>query len=213
MGHVLRGHIHLSMWEKSVLPEIEKSVAKLNDLDNRNNDRERRHAHALEQWVSGDWDGARGTLDQLLTEYPRDLLALQIGHLSDFFQGDRENLRGRVARAMPSWTRNDSGYGFLLGMHAFGLEECGSYAVAEEAGRHALGLEPDDCWAQHALAHGMEMQGRPAEGGPKENSLPAQTSPDPRPAETDEDSLGLQSVVPVASVLLPIPQTPRPPPP
>ncbi|TFH48244.1 MAG: tetratricopeptide repeat protein [Lysobacterales bacterium] len=164
MGHVLRGHIHLSMWEKSVLPEIKKSVAKLNDLDNRNNDRERRHARALDQWVSGDWDGARGTLDRLLAEYPRDLLALQIGHLSDFFHGDRENLRGRVARAMPAWTRDDSGYAFLLGMHAFGLEECGSYAVAEEAGRHALDLEPDDCWAQHELAHVMEMQARQAEG-------------------------------------------------
>ena len=164
MGHVLRGHVHLSMWEKSVVPEVEKSVAKLNELDNRNNDRERRHAHALEQWASGDWNGARGTLDRLLAEHPRDLLALQIGHLSDFYHGDRENLRGRVARALPAWTRHDSGYAFLLGMHAFGLEECGSYAVAEEAGRHALELEPDDCWAQHAVAHVMEMQSRQAEG-------------------------------------------------
>lgn len=164
MGHVLRGHVHLSMWERSVVSEVEKSVAKLKELNNRGNDRERRHAHALEQWSSGDWNGARDTLDRLLAEYPRDLLALQIGHLSDFYHGDRENLRGRVARALPAWTRDDPGYAFLLGMHAFGLEECGSYAAAEEAGRHALDLEPEDCWAHHAVAHVLEMQARQTQG-------------------------------------------------
>lgn len=164
MGHVLRGQVLVSMWEKGFVPEIEKSVAKLKNLTNCSNDRERRHAHALEQWARGDWNGARGTLDRLQAEYPRDLLALQIGHLSDFYLGDRDNLRGRVARALPAWTRNDPGYAFLLGMHAFGLEECGSYAIAEEAGRHALDLEPDDCWAHHAVAHVLEMQARQAEG-------------------------------------------------
>ncbi|MGI9334902.1 MAG: tetratricopeptide repeat protein [Gammaproteobacteria bacterium] len=164
MGHVLRGHVHLSMWEKSVVAEVDKSVAKLRDLDNRSNDRERSHTRALEQWASGDWNGARATLDRLLVEYPRDLLALQIGHLCDFYHGDRDNLRGRVARALSAWTRDDPGYAFLLGMHAFGLEECGGYAAAEEAGRHALDLEPQDCWAQHAVAHVLEMQARQAEG-------------------------------------------------
>jgi tetratricopeptide (TPR) repeat protein len=65
---------------------------------------------------------------------------------------------------LPEWSSADSGYGLLLGMHAFGLEECGQYAQAEEAGRHALDLQPDDCWAHHAVAHVMEMQARQAEG-------------------------------------------------
>jgi tetratricopeptide (TPR) repeat protein len=164
MGHVLRGHVLSSIWEKTAVPEIEKSVARLKDLDNRSNDRERRHARALGQWASGDWNGARGTLERLSADYPRDLLALQIGHLADFFHGDRDSLRGRIARALPAWTRDDPGYGFLLGMHAFGLEECGSYGPAEEAGRHALDIEAEDCWAQHAVAHVMEMQARQAEG-------------------------------------------------
>ena len=164
MGHVLRAHVHLSMWEKSVVPEIEHSVSRIKALSGSSNEREKHHAQALEQWVSGDWDGTRGTLDRLLAEYPRDLLALQMGHLSDFFQGDRENLRGRIARALPAWTRDDPGYGIVLGMLAFGLEECGSYTAAEEAGRHALDIEPADCWAHHAVAHILEMQARQAEG-------------------------------------------------
>jgi tetratricopeptide (TPR) repeat protein len=69
-----------------------------------------------------------------------------------------------VARALPAWSSDDPGYGFLLGMQAFGLEECGAYSEAEETGRRAIELEADDCWAQHALAHVMEMQARQAEG-------------------------------------------------
>lgn len=164
MGHVLRAEVQLTMWEKSVIPEIEASLARLSDLDNRNNDRERAHVRALEQWASGDWNGIRGRLERVLVEYPRDMLAMQIGHLADFYHGDRDSLRGRIVRALPAWSRDDPGYGFVLGMAAFGHEECGEYSQAEEAGRQAIEVEPDDCWAQHAVAHVMEMQARQAEG-------------------------------------------------
>lgn len=164
MGHVFRAQVHVTLWEKSAVAEVEASLARLRDLDHRSNDRERRHVRALEQWAAGDWDGMRGELDRLLAEHPRDLLALQIGHLADFFHGDRDNLRGRVFRALPSWSREDTGYSFVLGMLAFGQEECGSYAEAEETGRQALALDPDDCWAHHAVAHVMEMEGRQSEG-------------------------------------------------
>jgi tetratricopeptide (TPR) repeat protein len=106
----------------------------------------------------------RARLERLLDEYPTDALALQVGHLADFYHGDRDNLRGRVARALPLWSRDMPGYGFVLGMLAFGLEECGDYGRAEEMGRRATEVEPDDCWAQHAVTHVMEMQARQAEG-------------------------------------------------
>jgi hypothetical protein len=49
-------------------------------------------------------------------------------------------------------------------MHAFGLEETGHYAAAEATGRRAIALEPRNGWAQHAVAHVMEMQDRREEG-------------------------------------------------
>ncbi len=164
LGHIFRAEVHISLWERSVASEIAKSLARLEELDNICNEREAAHIAAIRSWSSGDWEGMRAGLDRLLADYPRDALALQIGHLADFYHGDKDNLRGRVARALPDWTRDDPGYGFALGMYAFGLEECADYGRAEETGRHAVELEPDDCWAQHAVAHVMEMESRQAEG-------------------------------------------------
>ena len=164
MGQVLRAQVLVTMWERSVLPGVDTSASRLEALHGRMNDRERRQTRALKLWAAGDWEGHRAELDRLLAEEPRDLLALQVGHIADFFHADRDNLRGRLARALPAWSREDPGYGFLLGMQAFGLEECGAYGEAEETGRRAIDLEPDDCWAQHALAHVLEMQARQAEG-------------------------------------------------
>jgi len=95
---------------------------------------------------------------------PRDLLALQAGHLVDFFRADAASLRDRIDRALPHWPAGLPGRSVLLGMHAFGLEECGAYGEAEESGRAALAAEPRDAWAHHAVAHVMEMQGRAEEG-------------------------------------------------
>jgi tetratricopeptide (TPR) repeat protein len=65
---------------------------------------------------------------------------------------------------LPHWSPSVPGYSYILGMHAFGLEECNQYAQAEDAGRRALALEPKDGWAVHAVTHVMEMQGRIDEG-------------------------------------------------
>jgi len=38
----------------------------------------------------------------------------------------------------PTWDARVAGYGFVLGYHAFGLEETDDYAAAERAGREAI---------------------------------------------------------------------------
>ncbi|NQW10469.1 MAG: tetratricopeptide repeat protein [Alphaproteobacteria bacterium] len=163
MGHVLKAELMISAWERSVVADVRAIRDTLLPMVDRATDRECGHIAAIDAWAAGDWRGYQSALDRVLIDNPRDLLALQAGHLSDFYHGDRDNLRGRVARALPAWSEQDPSYGHILGMQAFGLEECGDYARAEDTGRHALTLVPADGWAQHAVAHVMEMQARQPE--------------------------------------------------
>src|SRR5438105_2506300 len=73
-------------------------------------------------------------------------------------------MRDTAARGAGAWDAGTPGYGHVLGMYAFGLEECGDYAAAEPNGRRAVEMCGDDLWAVHAVAHVLEMQGRLDEG-------------------------------------------------
>jgi hypothetical protein len=97
-------------------------------------------------------------------EHPRDLLALQVAHVADFYLGQQRTLRDRVASVLPHWDENVPGFGFVLGMLAFGLEETNLFEMAETTGRRALALDPRDAWAVHAVAHVFEMKGQVTEG-------------------------------------------------
>jgi len=114
--------------------------------------------------TEGRWRAAGLILEDLSVDYARDGLALQVGHLIDFFTGDSRMLRDRIARVIPSWDKSVPGYPAVLGMYAFGLEETGDYSQAESLGRLSVELEPRDGWGHHSVAHVLEMQNRRNEG-------------------------------------------------
>ena len=126
--------------------------------------RELAHLVALQALAAGDWAGAGAAWGRVLEAHPRDALALQWAHLFDFYRGDAIALRDRVARVLPEWPADDALQPYVLGLHAFGLEENGEYAAAEATGRRALDGPARVPWAIHAVAHVMEMQGRHDEG-------------------------------------------------
>jgi tetratricopeptide (TPR) repeat protein len=128
------------------------------------NDREASQLAVLDRLIAGNWVQAAVAMDFHSMRHPRDLVGLQVGHLMDFYRGSARDLRDRLARAVPSWSTDVPGYHAVLAMYAFGLEETGDYARAEQTGRRALDLEPFDAWAHHAVAHVMEMQGRAEDG-------------------------------------------------
>lgn len=164
MGHAMRAGALATTTDKAFEPEFVKSVRAVEALAGKANARELHHIAAVRAWAEGDWVKAAECWGQASIEYPRDLLALQLAHASDFFLGSSHMLRDRIARVLPHWNRSVPGYGFTQGMYAFGLEESGAYAEAEERGREAVALNKQDGWAVHAVAHVMEMQGRAKEG-------------------------------------------------
>ena len=113
---------------------------------------------------SGRWNDAATALEWYLDDEPRDLLALKMAHGLRFMIGQPKAMLDTTTRALRKWGESDPGYGFVLGFHAFGLEEIGQYAIAEAIGRRAVALEPCDAWGSHAVSHVMEMSGRTDEG-------------------------------------------------
>jgi hypothetical protein len=100
--------------------------------------RERAHFEAQRAVAEGRWQQACRIWDELLLEHPRDALALQWACLWDFYRGDANGLRQRPARALPEWSESDPLFPCVLGLYAFGLEECNLYPQAEDVGRRAV---------------------------------------------------------------------------
>ena len=165
MVHCLKAGLGAIANEKTFGPQGRPAVeaAEL-ALAGQANDRERRHIAATRLCAAGQWQQACDAWERILLDHPRDLVALQIAHVFDFFRGDARNLHRRVARVLPEWSPQAPLYGFVLGMHAFGLEECNLYPQAMDAGLAALALDARDPWAVHAVTHVHEMQGRFDEG-------------------------------------------------
>jgi tetratricopeptide (TPR) repeat protein len=162
MAHVLKGYLYGLSTDHEATTVVKASHAAAAGLPATR--RERGHVAALGYLAEGRWHEAGRVLEDVTIDEPRDALALLAGHQIDFFTGNSRMLRDRIARALPAWSAGMAGYHATLAMHAFGLEEMGDYARAEAQGREAIGLEPRDGWAQHAVAHVMEMQSRQRDG-------------------------------------------------
>ncbi|MCG8695999.1 MAG: tetratricopeptide repeat protein, partial [Minwuiales bacterium] len=162
MAHIFKAHLYALATEPEAAAEAATIVNTARQLTL--NEREASHIAALDHVLGGDWTAAAVALDRHNIAYPHDMVALQSGHLMDFFRANARDMRDRIARTLPKWSNDMPGYSYVLGWYAFGLEESGDYARAEEAGRTAIDLQPLDCWAHHAVAHVMEMQGRAQDG-------------------------------------------------
>ena len=164
LARVIKAVFILTLTEPNMLPQARQLLIEAEPLMAGALPHEQGHLAAAQAALAGRWREACARWDGLLQDRPLDLLALTAAHLFDFYRGDARNLRARVARVLPEWPAEDPLQPYVLGMHAFGLEENNLYPQAEQAGREALARDPRGPWATHAVAHVMEMQGRHAEG-------------------------------------------------
>lgn len=162
MAHVLKAHLHLIGTDPAAVQVAGACLFEASRYASTS--LEQGHVAAVERLIDGEWRAAVRILEDVSIEQPRDLVALQTGHVMDLVIGDSRMLRDRPARVLPAWSADVPGYSAVLGMHAFGLEETFDFAAAERTGRQAIELEPTDGWARHAVAHVLEMQNRPQDG-------------------------------------------------
>lgn len=122
--------------------------------------REQLYIRAILAWASGDTQQAIAYHEEIAQQYPRDLASVQRGQYHYFYLGNKAGLRQIAEKVLPANRENH----YLYGMIAFGLEQCHQLAAAETVGRQAIEINRHDPWAQHAIAHVMETQGRMDEG-------------------------------------------------
>ena len=114
-------------------------------------ERERGHVEALALLVEGRTSDVEAAMTRHLADYPRDLAVFQRLYFVWFWQGKFSamlDLSSVLARYHP-------GSSFMLGLHAFALEQAGRCDEAVRIAQAAIAKNPRDAWAIHALAHAM----------------------------------------------------------
>jgi tetratricopeptide (TPR) repeat protein len=164
MGQVLRGYFLRLPAQPQLAAQSLPALAEAERLAPGATARELKHVAALAAWCRGDIAGANRIWDDILLDHPLDLLALRVAHTMHFFLGDLARMRDSMTRVMPYWTPGVPGYGYVLGCHAFALEENNHLGEAERLGKRAVELNEADIWAGHCVAHVLEAEGRRTEG-------------------------------------------------
>jgi hypothetical protein len=86
-----------------------------------------------------------------LEAHPRDLLVLQRLYFIWFWQGRFPEMLALTSR----FTRHYAGDSFVLGLHAFALEQAGRCDEAVRVALAAVRRNDRDAWAVHAFAHAL----------------------------------------------------------
>ncbi|HEY2112557.1 MAG TPA: tetratricopeptide repeat protein [Dongiaceae bacterium] len=164
LGGILIGVLRLLSGEPGTSAGVASCLAEAKAGAARLSPWERAHLAAFDAWSRDEIRQATAVWEQILIDHPGDVWELRFAHDTYFYLGEAAVMRDSIARVLPAWPEDHELHGYLLGMHAFGLEESGDYRAAEAAGRRAVERNPADTWAVHAVAHVLEMEGRQLEG-------------------------------------------------
>ncbi|XP_044535215.1 tetratricopeptide repeat protein 38 [Gracilinanus agilis] len=168
MGHVISNGLALIGTGTSVLlnQDLRISMETMMELSRKQNltDREQLHVSAVDMFAKGCLPKACAIWEQILQDYPTDMLALKFSHDAFFYLGYLAQMRDSVARVFPYWTPNIPLSSYVKGIYSFGLMETNFYDQAEKMAKEALSVNPTDAWSVHTLAHVYEMKAAIKEG-------------------------------------------------
>jgi tetratricopeptide (TPR) repeat protein len=166
MALAIKGFSLLMLARRELVPVAQEAhrdaVAAAKDRDL--SARESAWIEALGQWLDGQPSRSIETIETILQANPRDSLTAKLSHGIRFILGDSAGMRRSIERVLPAHAEDHPLHGYLLGCHAFALEETGAYAQAEAAGLKGLSLVDDDAWGLHAVAHVYDMTADSARG-------------------------------------------------
>ncbi|QUJ77925.1 tetratricopeptide repeat protein [Sulfitobacter albidus] len=166
MGHAARGLFCLMTGRAEVLPAAHDALkaARAAQAGQEITAREAGWIDALAHWLDGSPTAAIAAAEAVLRRWPSDTVTAKLSHGVRFMIGDSAGMRRSVERVMDAHGPDHACRGYLMGCHAFTLEETGDYARAEAVGLEGLTHAHDDAWGLHAVAHVHDMTARPDEG-------------------------------------------------
>ncbi len=164
--HAVKGMFLLLLGRSELVPTAREALqtAQTSDANSPTSDRERAFTQALSAYLNGHPSKSVAIFDSLLKAAPGDALAMKLSHSIRFVLGDATGMRTSIEQIMPAYGQDHLARGYLMGCHAFALEETGEYGRAAASGSAALEISPDDAWGLHAVAHVYDMIGSPEKG-------------------------------------------------
>jgi hypothetical protein len=166
VAHVFSGFLALLLGRAELFPEAALALqrARASLACRGGTAREQNLAETLASWCEGEMELAADRLDEILAAHPLDALTAKLVQSLRFMLGDAKGMRRSTETILPAWSDAVHGYGFILGCHAFALEETDELTAAEHVGRRALDCETHDVWGCHAVAHVHEARSDVAAG-------------------------------------------------
>ncbi len=131
--------------------EARAAMAAARDVAGTGSEREQSLVATLDHYVNLRPRDAEAAMRAHLAAWPADLTIAQRLYLMWFFQGrfvDMRELTDALLAALPE----DS---FVLGLHAFVLEEQGESEEAVRWAERCIERNPEDTWGVHALTHAL----------------------------------------------------------
>ncbi|WP_298261886.1 tetratricopeptide repeat protein [uncultured Litoreibacter sp.] len=159
LGHAVKGMFYLLLGRRELNDTAREALglAEASAMAISISAREKSFVEALKSFYAGDMSQAVAHLEDVLAVHPDDTLAMKLSHGIRFVLGDGKGMRQSIEAVMGAYGPDHAGRGYLMGCHAFTLEETGEYARAETVGRMGLTVSPDDAWGLHAVAHVYDM--------------------------------------------------------
>ena len=117
--------------------------------------RERAYVDAIGLFVTGQWLACEQLIRAHLKTYPRDMLIAWRLYEMLFWEGRPQDMLELTTRLMEYYPADS----YMLGLHAFAVEENGRRGEAARLAEAALARNAEDPWAVHALAHALFESG------------------------------------------------------
>lgn len=176
MGHAMKGLACLMLGRRELVAAAREASAKAQALLDLGGalERERLWCAALADWLDGKPTRSVAHMEAAMLLNPADTISMKLSHGIRFMLGDAAGMLQSVERVIDAHGTDHPLYGYVLGCHAFALEETGQYDRAEIVGLRGLIFKKDDAWGLHAVAHVYDMTHMTDQGiALIDNNLPA----------------------------------------